>query len=339
MSIWSGVIQGAGSVLGGLLGYAGQSSANKSNLKATRETNEANRLLNERQYEMAQEFWRMNNEYNLPSNQMQRLKTAGLNPNLVYGNGTVVGNSSTAPSVPSMIPNQSFTGYRNELAPLGDAISGMVSSISQVESMRALKDMYDSSTEKNAAEAALAGSKKTEQDIINLVRGQNAVADGKMSQAKLDNIIADTGKKESETALARDQANNEIIKSNLLVKEMDKLDADIAYTLGRKELLPLEEEKLRASISQLYASAENLNALSAKTSVDTELSENDLLYRDLKNFVDAYEKVYNLFYPSKSKFGLLFNDIMRYVNTATDRQVAVSDMIKEILIAKGYKIK
>lgn len=41
--------------------------------------------------------WQMQNEYNLPENQMARLKAAGLNPNLVYGSGT----STTASTVPS----------------------------------------------------------------------------------------------------------------------------------------------------------------------------------------------------------------------------------------------
>ncbi|AXL14919.1 hypothetical protein [Microviridae sp.] len=40
------------------------------------------------------EMWRRNNEYNNPYNQMQRLKSAGLNPNLVYGSGSVTGNTS-----------------------------------------------------------------------------------------------------------------------------------------------------------------------------------------------------------------------------------------------------
>lgn len=41
--------------------------------------------------------WNMQNEYNLPQNQMARLKAAGLNPNLVYGSGT----STTASTVPA----------------------------------------------------------------------------------------------------------------------------------------------------------------------------------------------------------------------------------------------
>lgn len=42
------------------------------------------------------DMWRMNNEYNTPAAQMQRFQDAGLNPNLMYGQGSA-GNSSGAP--------------------------------------------------------------------------------------------------------------------------------------------------------------------------------------------------------------------------------------------------
>lgn len=41
-------------------------------------------------------MWNLNNAYNDPSAQMMRLKAAGLNPNLVYGSGSVVGNTSNS---------------------------------------------------------------------------------------------------------------------------------------------------------------------------------------------------------------------------------------------------
>lgn len=48
-------------------------------------------------------FWKMQNEYNTPANQMKRLQDAGLNPNLIYGSGSantgVAG--SIAPSKPA----------------------------------------------------------------------------------------------------------------------------------------------------------------------------------------------------------------------------------------------
>lgn len=44
-------------------------------------------------------LWKMQNEYDSPAMQMERLKQAGLNPNLVYGNGaTATGGDMSAPS-------------------------------------------------------------------------------------------------------------------------------------------------------------------------------------------------------------------------------------------------
>ncbi len=60
--------------------------------------NRKQRQWNEKMYNKERadnlEYWNMQNAYNAPTAQMQRLKEAGLNPNLVYGNGTVANNAS-----------------------------------------------------------------------------------------------------------------------------------------------------------------------------------------------------------------------------------------------------
>ena len=56
-------------------------------------------------------MWELNNAYNTPAAQMARLKKAGLNPALVYGSSSVVGNTSAqrpqtqVPDIASTIPN------------------------------------------------------------------------------------------------------------------------------------------------------------------------------------------------------------------------------------------
>ncbi|AXH77571.1 MAG: DNA pilot protein [Microviridae sp.] len=47
-------------------------------------------------YDRDREAWERNNSYNSPYMQMQRLKEAGLNPNMIYGSGSSVGNTSGA---------------------------------------------------------------------------------------------------------------------------------------------------------------------------------------------------------------------------------------------------
>lgn len=48
---------------------------------------------------MAMQSWNLANDYNHPIQQMERLRAAGLNPNLVYGSGSVTGNTTSAPSL------------------------------------------------------------------------------------------------------------------------------------------------------------------------------------------------------------------------------------------------
>ena len=84
-------------------------------------TNAANALMYKRQradnrqdaataYQRSIDMWNMNNAYNDPSAQMERLKQAGLNPNLVYGGGaTTTASAPSAPQASSATP-QRFQG-------------------------------------------------------------------------------------------------------------------------------------------------------------------------------------------------------------------------------------
>jgi len=68
-------------IIGSALGLIGQGMANRTNRQIAQEANQFNL-----------DMWNRQNEYNSPTNQMQRLQTAGLNPDLVYGSGNVSGN-------------------------------------------------------------------------------------------------------------------------------------------------------------------------------------------------------------------------------------------------------
>lgn len=103
-AIGAGLSAGQG-ILGSIMGFRQQKIANRYNL----------------------EMWNRQNEYNHPKAQMQRLKEAGLNPNLIYGQGSggATGQASGAPTfeklneqayTPIDMPNtigalQSFTDW------------------------------------------------------------------------------------------------------------------------------------------------------------------------------------------------------------------------------------
>lgn len=87
---WTNVaaaFMGAGSSIGGSLIAANQ------NKKAMNRQNNFNK-----------EMWELENEYNTPENQMKRLKEAGLNPHLAYGNGTVANTAGSGPRSANFSP-------------------------------------------------------------------------------------------------------------------------------------------------------------------------------------------------------------------------------------------
>ena len=74
------------------------------------------------QFKLNKDMFDYTNEYNLPVNQMERLKQAGLNPNLIYGNGSVAGNvgSSSGVSIanasgPAFPTSNDFLNYYHKL--------------------------------------------------------------------------------------------------------------------------------------------------------------------------------------------------------------------------------
>lgn len=84
---WGAVIQGGGQLLGSIVNQIGAKR------RAERELNQ-NKELADYQYNQDVKMWEAQNAYNDPSQQMIRLKNAGLNPNLVYGSGSVAGNTT-----------------------------------------------------------------------------------------------------------------------------------------------------------------------------------------------------------------------------------------------------
>lgn len=74
----------------------GQIIGGAENVVGTILQNRANRKLAEYEYSKNLEMWNKQNQYNTPSAQMQRFKDAGLNPNLIYGQGTP-GNAVSLP--------------------------------------------------------------------------------------------------------------------------------------------------------------------------------------------------------------------------------------------------
>lgn len=82
-------------LVGGILGKIGQKRQQRRNI---RDQTAANKELAEFAYGKDLEQWERQNLYNSPTEQMARLRDAGLNPNLVYGSGSAAGVTSPSTS-------------------------------------------------------------------------------------------------------------------------------------------------------------------------------------------------------------------------------------------------
>lgn len=74
----------------------------KQNRKAQQDTNQANLELAKYQNQWNLEQWNRENAYNTPTEQMRRLRQAGINPNLAFSNGNLDNVSASSPSAAPM---------------------------------------------------------------------------------------------------------------------------------------------------------------------------------------------------------------------------------------------
>lgn len=97
-----------------------------------------------RQSAWNREMWELQNAYNLPSAQMQRLRDAGLNPNLVAGGGSSGGQATSIQSAQSPRYQQVRANYDTRPINMPDMI-GLYNAIrqsdAQVDNVRAATDL------------------------------------------------------------------------------------------------------------------------------------------------------------------------------------------------------
>lgn len=125
-----------------LVQTGGNLISNLFNLGQAKKERESRRELAEYQYTKDLEMWNKANEYNSPAQQMERLKAAGLNPNLVYGNGSVVGNTS-----PAQTPR--YQAYNPEYGRIDVQLPNVLAMLNQYQDLKQKKAQTDNVQEQN----------------------------------------------------------------------------------------------------------------------------------------------------------------------------------------------
>lgn len=227
---------GAGaSILGNVIGAASQARQN-------RLSREYNLQMYDRQRQDALVDWERNNAYNSPQAQMARLRDAGLNPNLVYGQGAVA-NSSMAPRAVDA------DAWRPEA--FKPDLNGVGNSLAQIYDIK-LREAQTSQTEALTKVATQEAILKATQ-VANVAQS-TAKSDFELQLAKdlrltsIEQAAANLRKTEVETQIGLDQ--NERAAASNSASLIEAGERILTMRLGRAKT---EDERahIRAQISNL----------------------------------------------------------------------------------------
>lgn len=224
-----------GTGISAIAGLFGGKKSNDTNVKVAREYNQGQMDIARYQNEFNETMWNKQNAYNTPVAQIERMRQAGLNPNLMYGQGNT-GNASSAPSAatPNMAkPNLSY----QYLSDVGNTISQGVSQYINAE-------VAKSNINKSNAETDLVRQQIT-----------NAQEDEKLKKLKAVYMQYANSKTKDEANFWADRLRSEIanIESRSVLNFANSELADSRrFTLN--VLRPLEKQLIQSRVKFTIAS-------------------------------------------------------------------------------------
>ena len=198
--------------IGGAFNSIFQGRQNRKNREFQERENQINR-------QFAVDMWNKQNEYNLPTNQMQRLRDAGINPHLAYSNGQPM-NTSNAPATPSGVGSlpQGIAPQMN----IGEIFNALMTK-AQIKQMEAQTEK--TLAEKEEVEARTEGIGK-----------DNQVKDIELTHKERE-ILANIGVTEGQIQEISSRLETAKINDDKLRKEIENIEANTAKTKQEKENL------------------------------------------------------------------------------------------------------
>lgn len=208
--------------------------------RAQKKANEQNMLMADKEFAQNKQMWELQNKYNDPAAQMQRLGGAGLNPNLVYGSGNAAGNQS-APgpryNAPTAIPEYGQLNLPDMLSQYQD----FQMKNAQIDNVKAQTDL----TRENVTSAPIAR-------LLKDIQGQ-------AGQVKLD---LSKGMAPYQQSIVESQAKKagtdvQISAQNLRNLKQDELLKLIVAQQKRQQMSMVEIEKEKKLAELIYQRGRN----------------------------------------------------------------------------------
>lgn len=239
--------------VGALIAGAASAIGSGTNAIATGKLNRKNRRWQEkmfsRQNEVARENWEMQNAYNSPVRQMQRFREAGLNPNLIYGQG----NAGNAGDISVGKPGNPDTSVPD----VGSVIGGVKDGLFSYYDIR-MKNAEISRVEKQNELIKL-------EEIYKSLRNSKLIVDTKLGSQLFGN---------------REVANQ--YTGKLLETQLEMWDLQMQKTRQDMQLdLNKDEREAIASSRDLFTAIEKIGLLRATTAKTW--AERQRIYAQINN--------------------------------------------------------
>ena len=214
--------------IGGAFNSIFQGRQNRKNREFQERENQINR-------QFAVDMWNKQNEYNLPTNQMQRLRDAGINPHLAYSNGQPM-NTSNAPATPSGVGSlpQGIAPQMN----IGEIFNALMTK-AQIKQMEAQTEK--TLAEKEEVEARTEGIGK-----------DNKVKDIELTH-KDRQILAEIGVNEQNIEESKSRIESSEIANRKMEQEIENLRST-------KNLTDQQVENLKKTVYLIEAQINNTKA-------------------------------------------------------------------------------
>ena len=227
------------------------------------------REMNEDQQEFSREMWIKTNDYNTPLNQIARLKAAGLNPALLYGNTT----SGLASSVGQSGSSGVASNYKSQ------AFAQQAALQLQMARQSAEIKNIEANTEKTKSETTGQNNENKMFDHTFDARVESFLLANKEVGAKINNLNALSGLYGSQKSLTDSQTIGQdlqnsfnqdtlherihqvFLHSNEIISTINKLNADADYQNEAKRLLAYNAQTARISANATMMSAKTAQFL------------------------------------------------------------------------------
>lgn len=244
-TIAGGVANLVGGIFQGSQSVKAQKLANQSNEKIARENNAWQRENMRMQNDWNIEQWNRENEYNSASAQAQRFREAGLNPYLAMTGGADAG---TASSVTSADAGQASEVGRQ--MPIDySAYNGVMNTLSQLPLQVAQAKNLGSSTDKNAADAAVSKATAEGLGIENWYKGSKYQIEIQKMLSDLD--VSRETKKYISSQIERQNIDNDFFKDYEVNNARKQEVIQHAYALS-EQAANLNVQTKTAKILQKY---------------------------------------------------------------------------------------